>query len=74
MRKTYYKLQQYGLVLTYKDMENELWHMLMPDSVRESLAPYYKDYLDLAEAGQKLPSKKQLRLMAALQAFRGKDD
>jgi hypothetical protein len=55
-------------------MENEQWHMLMPDSVRESLAPYYKDYLDLAEAGQKLPSKKQLRLMAALQAFRGKDD
>ena len=74
MRKTYYKLQQYGLVLTYKDMENEQWHMLMPDSVRESLAPYYKDYLDLAEAGQKLPSKKQLRLMAASQAFRGNDD
>ena len=74
MRKTYYKLQQYGLVLTYKDMENKQWCMLMPDSVRESLAPYYKDYLDLAEAGQKLPSKKQLRMMAALQAFRGKDD
>ena len=73
MRKTYYKLQQYGLVLTYKDMENEEWHMLMPDSVRESLAPYYKNYLDLAEAGQKLPSKKQLRLMAALKAIRGSD-
>ena len=73
MRKTYYKLQQYGLVLTYKDMENEQWHMLMPDSVRESLAPYYQSYLDLAEAGQKLPSKKQLRMMAALNAFMGKD-
>jgi len=45
----------------------------MPDSVRESLAPYYKNYLDLAEAGQKLPSKKQLRMMAALQAIRGSD-
>ena len=73
MRKTYYKLQQYGLVLTYKDMENEEWHMLMPDSVRESLAPYYQSYLDLAEAGKKLPSKKELRMMAALQAFMGKD-
>ena len=74
MRKTYYKLQQYGLLLTYKDLENEQWHMLMPDSVRESLAPYYKDYLDLAEAGQKLPSKKQLRMMEALNAFMFKDD
>ena len=73
MRKTHYKLQQYGLVLTYKDMEHEEWHMLMPDSVRESLAPYYQGYLDLAEAGQKLPSKKQLRMMAALQAFMGKE-
>ena len=73
MRKTYDKLQQYGLVLTYKDTENEEWHMLMPDSVRESLAPYYKDYLSLAEAGQKLPSKKQLRMMSAFQALMGKD-
>jgi hypothetical protein len=73
MRKTYYKLQQYGLVLTYKDMEHEEWHMLMPDSVRQSLAPYCQDYLDLAEAGQKLPSKKQLRMMAALNAFMRKD-
>ena len=24
--------------------------MLMSDAVRESLAPYYKDYLELAEA------------------------
>jgi hypothetical protein len=54
-------------------MENEEWHMLMPDSVRESLAPYYQRYLELAEAGQKFPSKKQLRLMAALNAFMGKD-
>ena len=46
----------------------------MPDSVRESLAPYYQNYLDLAEAGQKLPSKKQLRMMSAFQAIRGKDD
>ncbi len=63
-RKTPYKLQQYGLVLTYKDTASEEWHMLMPDEVRESLKDDYKTYLDLAEAGTKLPSKKQLRLMA----------
>ena len=73
MRKTFYKLQQYGLVLTYKDMEHNEWHMLMPDTVRESLAPYYQDYLDLAEAGQKLPSKKQLRIMDVMAHLLGED-
>ena len=38
--------------------------MLMPDEVRESLKDDYQTYLELAEAGTKLPSKKQLRLMA----------
>lgn len=73
MRKTFYKLQQYGLVLTYKDMEHNEWHMLMPDAVRESLAPYYQDYLDLAEAGQKLPSKKQMRIMDVMAHLLGED-
>lgn len=70
-RKTHYKLQKFGLVLTYKDTVKDEWHMLMPDSVKESLAPYYKSYLDLAEAGQKLPSKKGLRMMEALNALMG---
>lgn len=73
MRKTYYKLQQYGLVVTYKDIDNDEWHMLMPDEVRESLKEDYKRYLDLAEAGQKLPTKKQLRMMEMLHALRGED-
>lgn len=73
MRKTYYKLQQYGLVLTYKDEERQEWHMLMPDEVRESLKDDYQTYLDLAEAGQKLPSKKQLRLMSVLSRLHGED-
>lgn len=73
MRKTYYKLQQYGLVLTYKDMEKQEWHMLMPDEVRESLKEDYKYYLDLAEAGQKLPSKKELRMMEMLNYLMGED-
>ncbi len=38
-----------------------------------TMAPYYQDYLALAEAGQKLPSKKQLRMMSAFQALMGKD-
>jgi hypothetical protein len=73
-RKMPYKLQKYGLVVTFFDSAKSEWHMLMPDTVRESLAPYYEDYLDMAEAGTKLPSKKQLRMMAAMRAFLGKDD
>lgn len=69
-RKTYYKLQQYGLVLTYKDTASDEWHIIMPDEVRESLKDNYQQYLDIAEAGQKLPSKKQLRMMVALRAFK----
>lgn len=69
-RKTFYKLQKFGLVVTYIDVENDEWHMLMPDEVRDAFAPCYEDYLKMAEAGQKLPSKKQLRLMAALDMLR----
>ncbi len=64
-RKTPYKLQKFGLVVTFIDTTHEEWHMLMPDMVRESLAPHYQTYLELAEAGKKLPSKKQLRMMEA---------
>ena len=66
MRKTPYKLQKFGLVLTYEDEVNQQWHMLMPDCVREAFAPRYQPYLDIAEKGAKLPSKKQIRLMTAL--------
>lgn len=46
--------------------------MLMPDAVREVFAPFYGDYLEMAEAGAKLPSKKQLRMMTALSSLMGK--
>ncbi len=72
-RKMPYKLQKFGLVVTYIDTANTQWHMLMPDAVRESLAADCQFYLDLAEAGKKLPSKKQLRLMEALARLRGED-
>lgn len=73
MRKVPYKLQKFGLVLTYEDMVNEEWHMLMPDCVRESLAPEYEDFLDMALAGAKGPSKKAIRMAAAMRAFLGED-
>ena len=66
MRKTPYKLQKFGLVLTYEDEVNQQWHMLMPDCVREAFAPRYQPYLDIAERGANLPSKKQIRMMTAL--------
>ena len=69
MRKTPYKLQKFGLVLTYEDEVCLQWHMLMPDCVREAFAPKYQPYLDIAERGAKLPSKKQIRMMTALGSF-----
>lgn len=63
-RKTEYKLQKFGLVLTYIDEAKGEWKMLMPDCVRNSLSAGYKFYLQLAEAGKKAPSPKELRMMA----------
>lgn len=68
-RKTLYKLQKFGLVLTYEDNEKGEWHLLMPDCVRESLATSYPAYLQMAEKGVKAPSPKELRMMAALKRF-----
>ena len=48
-RKMPYKLQKFGLVVTYIDEVKGEWHMLMPDAVREAFAPCYRDYLDMAE-------------------------
>ena len=71
MRKTLYKLQKQYLVATYCDEANQEWHMLMPDELREVLAKDYKFYLDLAEKGQKGPTAKQLRMMAAMKRIMG---
>jgi len=45
--------------------------MLMPDELREALSSNYKFYLDLAEKGQKAPTAKQLRMMAAMKRIMG---
>ena len=71
MRKTQYKLQKLYLVATYCDEEKQEWHMLMPDELREVLAKDYKFYLDLAEKGQKGPTAKQFRMMAAMKRIMG---
>ena len=71
MRKTQYKLQKLYLVATYCDEEKQEWYMLMPDELREALSSNYKFYLDLAEKGQKGPTAKQLRMMAAMKRILG---
>lgn len=64
MRKTHYKLQKYGLVVTYQDFEKNEWHMLMPDSVRQSLSVSLPALLDMVEKTGRVPSYKELRMMA----------
>ena len=73
IRKIPYKLQKYGLVLTYEDFINEQWHMLMPDAVRTVLAESYSPYLDAAMKGIKLPSPQELRMMSAFRRFIGEE-
>lgn len=70
-RKTDYKLQKYCLVLTHIDEKKGEWHMLMPDRVRESLAPNLPFYLDLAQKGKKGPTPKELRMMGMLEELFG---
>lgn len=63
MRKTFYKLQKYGLVLTYEDWEKHEWRMLMPDCVREVLSANLPGLLTLVEKIGRVPSYKELRMM-----------
>ena len=64
MRKTHYKLQKYGLVVTCQDFEKNEWHMLMPDSVRESLSVNLPALLEMVEKAGRVPSYKELRMLA----------
>ena len=69
MRKTQYKLQKYSLILTYEDFEASEWKMLMPDSVRESLAVSLPAILSIAEKTGKAPKYKDLRMLAFLNSL-----
>ena len=64
MRKTQYKLQKYSLILTFEDFETGEWKMLMPDSVRESLAASLPAILSIAEKTGKAPKYMDLRMLA----------
>lgn len=68
-RKTCYKLQKFGLVLTYEDTANNQWHLLMPDEVRESLKTSYPAYLRLADEGKKGPTPRGFRFYHMLKSL-----
>ena len=63
LRKTFYKLQKFYLILTYVDRLKGEWHMIMPDCVRDSLSQVYKPFLDMAKKGIKRPTPKEIRFM-----------
>lgn len=70
--KTEYMLQKLCLVLTtYGDEANGKWQLLMPDEVREALAPLYSQYLEMATSGQKGLTAKQLRIHAMMSDLLG---
>lgn len=71
MRKTFYMLQKWGLVVTYEDVAKNQWHMIMPDEVRESLSTVASPYISLAREGKKGPSAKDLRMTAMLNSLLG---
>ena len=60
IRKTLYKLQKFA--------KGE-WHMLMPDSVRDSLADFVPQFMNYINAGQPIPSAKEIRMRMALHRF-----
>jgi len=73
-RKAEYMLQKWCLVLTYEDTDNRKWHLLMPDEVRDLLKTVAFPYIELANAGQKGPSAKELRLRSLMTDLLGHSD
>lgn len=66
IRKTPYKLQKYGLVLTNEDPAEGEWHMIMPDCVRISISKYASRFLELVQDNKNMPTAKSIRLLDAL--------
>ena len=66
MRKTFYKLQKFNLVLTYEDEVNDKWVMLMPDCVREAFAETYQPFLKRAQKGMERLTPRDLRFMGVV--------
>lgn len=74
IRKSEYMLQKWGLVLTYEDLADNKWYLLMPDEVREALASQAAPYIALAKEGKKGPSAKELRMASFMADFLGHTD
>lgn len=73
-RKTEYLLQKWCLVLTYENMVNGKWSLLMPDEVRASLHEVAMPYIEMAKAGAKGPTAKELRLHSLMNELLGHSD
>ena len=56
-------------MLTYEDDVKGEWHMLMPDSVRDSLSDLVPQFMNYINAGQLIPSVKEIRMRMALHRF-----
>ena len=74
LRKSFYMLQKWGLVLTYEDDVNGKWYLLMPDEVREALASVSASYIAMAKEGKKGPSAKDLRMASFMADLLGHTD
>lgn len=73
-RKTEYMLQKLCLVLTYEDAAAGKWHLLMPDEVRGALMKDAFPYIEMAKAGRKGPSAKELRMRSFMTDLLGHSD
>lgn len=73
-RKAQYMLQKWCLILTYEDTASGKWHLLMPDEVYDSLREVAFPYIEMAKAGQKGPSAKELRMRSFMADFLGHND
>lgn len=63
------KNTQFNSNISLADIMNVMTGVKMFDCVREAFASRYQPYLDIAEKGAKLPSKKQIHMMEALGHF-----
>ena len=67
MRKTQYKLQKYALVATYEDFEEEKWHMIMPDEVREAFAIHIDEAIAFKEKHPRKLTHKEKSMIAFME-------
>lgn len=72
MRQTFYKLQKYKLVLTYEDIQGQVWKMLMPDELREAFALHIDAALAFKEAHPRKLSRKERSFMALMEWMKEK--